>query len=154
MTEQSFNQLLNLLSEWAAIQEQHICSVGRPLSDREAALARKVGVHQPERIRVLTVAVVPFPDDPDILSCGAQAGLASENAAAMTLGYGIYIRYDQSYRRDIWPHEFRHVAQCESLGSLKTFLFFYLKELLHFRYGNGPLEVDAKQAEELGVLPI
>ena len=26
-------------------------------------------------------------------------------------------------------------------------MFFYLKELLHFRYGPGPLETDARAAE-------
>ena len=41
-----------------------------------------------------------------------------------------------------------HTCWDECFGSIKAFMFFYLKELLHFRYGLGPLEVDAKKAEE------
>ena len=73
----------------------------------------------------------------------------SELTGGMTLGHGTFIRQDQAARADIWPHEFRHVAQYECFGSIKTFMFFYLKELFHFRYGPGPLEIDARAAETL-----
>ena len=67
----------------------------------------------------------------------------------MTFGHGIFMREDQKEKIDIWPHRFRHVAQYECFGSIKPCMFFYLKELLHFGYGKGPLEVDARNAENI-----
>ncbi len=96
---------------------------------------------------MLVVPQIPFPDEPVIRALGESVGLATGISCGMTLGHGIFIRTDQQSRPDIWPHEFRHVAQYECFGSTKTFMFFYLKELLHFNYGPGPLEVDATFAE-------
>lgn len=143
----TFDDLWNAATAWGEQQERHIASVGRALSPDEVKLAAKVGVRASEKIRVFIVSVVPFPEDPLIRAIGAQVGLAADSSGGMTLGYGVFIREDQKGRRDIWPHEFRHVAQYECFGSIKAFMFFYLKELLHFRYGLGPLEVDAKNAE-------
>ena len=143
----TFDDLWNAATAWGEQQERRIGSDGRALSPDEVQLAVKVGVRSPERIRVLIVPVVPFPVDPFIHEIGAQVGLAANSSGGMTLDYGIYIREDQKGRRDIWPHEFRHVAQYECLGGIRAFMFVYLKELLHFGYGSGPLEIDAKKAE-------
>lgn len=145
---ETFNDLWNIATAWGEQQERHIASLGRVLTRDELQLAAKVGVRAPENIRILIVPVVPFPEDPLIRAVGAQVGLSTNGAGGLTLGYGVFIREDQKGRRDIWSHEFRHVAQYECFGSIKAFMFFYLKELLHFRYGPGPLEVDAKKAEE------
>lgn len=144
----SFDELWNSVTAWAEREAEHIAANGRRLTASEIAIAKKVGVKAPELIRVLVVAAVPFPEDATIRTIGAQVGLTSEQSGGMTLGHGVFIRADQEGRSDIWPHEFRHVAQYECFGSIKAFMFFYLKELLHFRYGPGPLEIDAKKAEE------
>jgi hypothetical protein len=146
----TFDDLWNSVTVWAELQAAQISKTGRPLAPQEITIAKKVGVQVPEQIRVLSVAEVPFPDDPAIHAIGLKVGLSPKSSGGMTLGYGIFICDDQKARRDIWPHEFRHVAQYECFGSIRAFMFFYLKELLYFRYGSGPLEVDAKCAEKMG----
>ena len=143
-----FEDLWNAVNAWAEQQAHLIATSGRPLTQQELAIAKKVGVLAPEKVRVLVVPAVPFPEDSTIHAIGVQVGLVAERTGGMTLGYGIFICDDQIGRSDIWPHEFRHVAQYECFGSIKAFMFFYLKELLHFRYGPGPLEVDARNAEK------
>jgi len=147
MSAPTFDDLWNASTLWAEQQSARILAEGRPLTPAEQAIARQVGVAAPERIRVLTVPEVPFPDYPTLRAIASGVGMNPELTGGMTLGHGIFMRADQVSRADIWPHEFRHVAQYECFGSIKAFMFFYLKELLHFRYGPGPLEVDAKAAE-------
>jgi hypothetical protein len=144
-----FDDLWRAVTTWAEQESARIAMTGRPLTPSEVAIAKKVGARSTELIRVLVVTTMPFPEDVTLRAIGAQVGLTTEQSGGMTLGHGIFIRADQVGRKDIWPHEFRHVAQYECFGSIKTFMFFYLKELLHFRYGPGPLEVDAKKAEEV-----
>ena len=147
MSTPSFDDLWNAVTLWAEQQSALILTQGRALTPAELALARQVGVTQPERIRILNVPEVPFPDDPTLRALADQVGMFPERTGGMTLGHGIFMHDDQAARADIWPHEFRHVAQYECFGSIKAFMFFYLKELLHFRYGPGPLETDARAAE-------
>lgn len=147
MNNPTFDDLWNAASLWAEQQATHISSSGSALTETQLALARKVGVVHPEKIRVLVVQDVPFPDDPTLRAIAAQIGLIPERTGGMTLGHGIFLRHDQLDRPSIWAHEFRHVAQYECFGAIKVFMFFYLKELLHFRYGPGPLETDASAAE-------
>jgi len=145
----TFDDLWNSVSRWADEQEKTICSLGRALTSAEIEIAKKVGVRVPEKIRVLILPRIPFPEDPKIQEIGAKVGLTAERSGALTLHYGIFMRADQAHLTGIWPHEFRHVAQYECFGSIKNFMFFYLKELLHFNYGGGPLEVDAVIAERM-----
>lgn len=147
MTTPTFEDLWNAATLWAERQSEHITANGRSLTPGEIDLARKVGVAAPECIRVLLVPEVAFPEVLTIRAIASQVGMFPERTGGMTLGHGIYIRADQAARTDIWPHEFRHVAQYECFGSIKAFMFFYLKELLHFHYGQGPLEIDAQAAE-------
>lgn len=147
MSTPSFDDLWNAVTLWAEQQSALILAQGRPLTAAELATARAVGVVAPQRIRVLSVPEVPFPADPTLRAVAEGVGMVAELTGGMTLGHGIFMRADQAARADIWPHEFRHVAQYECFGSIKAFMFFYLKELLHFRYGPGPLETDARAAE-------
>jgi hypothetical protein len=147
MPQPTFDYLWNATTAWAESHSARIIAQGRPLTSAELSQARNVGVAAPERIRVLLVPEVPFPDSPEIHAIANQAGMHPESTGGMTLGHGIYLREDQVACPGIWLHEFRHVAQYECFGSVKTFMFFYLKELLHFRYGPGPLETDARAAE-------
>src|SRR5258706_12369560 len=109
----TFDELWKSVSHWAEEQEISICSNGRALTGGQADIARKVGVRAPEKIRVLVVPGVPFPEDAAIRQIGASVGLTTEGSGGMTLRYGIFIRTDQTERAEIWPHEFRHVTQYE-----------------------------------------
>ncbi len=147
MTLPTFENLVNAVTRWAEEQEANIVKHGRPLSPAEHALAARVGVREPHRIRVLLVPEVPFPNDTTVLTVASLVGLHSELTAGMTLRYGIYLRSDSIQQRGIWPHEFRHVAQYENFGSIRGFMEAYLRELINCRYGHGPLETDARAAE-------
>src|SRR5688572_27922601 len=119
----TFDELWNAATIWGEQQAGVIASSGRPLTREELATASNVGVRTPEKIRILIVPAVPFPDDPAMRAMGQQVGLAADSSGGMTLGYGIFLRADQQHRADIWPHEFRHVAQYECFGSIRTFMF-------------------------------
>jgi hypothetical protein len=143
----NFDELWTEVTKWGEGQAELISTAGRRLTAPEISVARKVGVKEPESIRILIVESVPFPTPPGIRIVALEQGFDPDQMGGMTLGRGIFIRRDQEMRAEIWRHEFRHVAQYECFGSIGSFMFFYLKELLHFRYGSGPLEIDAAAAE-------
>src|SRR5258707_15267698 len=64
ITPEQFELLLPLACQWAAAQEQRICSHGQALSDAQLADARLVGVAEPERVRILCVLEIPIPEHP------------------------------------------------------------------------------------------
>lgn len=144
-----FDDLLNRATAWAERESAKILAQGVTLSPTGLALAQRVGVRFPEKIRVSIVPMIPFPEDPILRALACEKKMIAEDTGGMTLFYGLYIREDQKQRRTIWPHEYRHVAQYECCGSIRTFLSFYLREVIHFDYGPGPFEVDARKAEEI-----
>jgi hypothetical protein len=90
---------------------------------------------------------MPFPEAPAARAIASQAGLPVDYLGSLSLGFGIFVREGQEERLDIWAHEFRHVAQCECLGGVRGFIRSHCLEIIHFGYGTGPLEIDAKHAE-------
>jgi hypothetical protein len=52
-------------------------------------LARRVGVVQPERIRILTVPAVPAPSDPELQQIALEQNLIGPRTGGPTLGYGL-----------------------------------------------------------------
>jgi hypothetical protein len=131
---------------WAERESVRIVQTGVTLEPRGVQTARCVGVRQPEKVRVLFVPAVPFPDDPVLRAEAERVGMIAENTAGMTLDYGIFIRDDHRQSLKLLAHELRHVTQYESSGSIAVFMDHYLRELLHFGYGPGPFEVDAEVA--------
>ena len=62
ITPQQFEMLLPPIARvWAAEQERVILQSGIALTDSQLADARRVGVAQPERVRLLRVAQIPIP---------------------------------------------------------------------------------------------
>jgi hypothetical protein len=58
---------------WAEAQCLSISQNGQPLNEVLLAVAKSVGVLQPERIRVVEIGTLPLPDDPEL----KQAALAT-----------------------------------------------------------------------------
>ena len=58
--------LLPRIFVWANTQAEHILRQGDPLNHVGITLASRVGVTQPERIRIWTVPAIPAPEDPDL----------------------------------------------------------------------------------------
>jgi len=131
---------------WAEQQSEQIGRFGEPLTDEELLLASRMGVANPRRIRVLTVADVPRPEDPALLAFAESVGFLDREANGLTLGYGIFVRSGTRTPRLI-SHECRHVFQYEQLRSIEEFLRVYLAQILQFGYWKAPLEEDAYRNE-------
>lgn len=140
ITAEQFEQLLPLACDWAALQEQRILGSGQPLSVRELADARVVGVVAPERVRLLYVPEIPLPEHPALRAAAEQTQLISPVTGGLTLRYGIFIRTDCRFHRSMIVHELGHTAQYERLGGFELFLRRYLSECLTFGYPEAPME--------------
>ena len=144
-----FEMLLPLAVEWAAEQERMILEAGVPLDKQQLADAKALGVHAPERVRLLRVDEVPTPRHPLLAEAAARTGLVSPGTAGLTLRHGIFIRSDCWGQRLLVAHELVHVTQYERLGGFEAFLRPYLKEcILPPGYPNGPMEQEAVEKSE------
>src|SRR5689334_920513 len=120
--------LLPGVCAWVRAREAEILCAGVPLSEVWLGDARRAGVLNPERVRVLAVERVPMPLTPLLRRAAEYFRLASPHTAGMTLRYGIYLRCDCVNNSRLLRHELMHVAQYERLGSIKSFLRAYLRE--------------------------
>ncbi|MDN7914605.1 hypothetical protein [Burkholderia cepacia] len=131
---------------WAEAEAARGIAQGAPLTSAQADDARKVGVAQPERIRVVIVERMPFPETPTLAAIARDTGLLSPGTIGLTLGHAVYVLRGQDTRR-LLTHEFRHVHQYEAAGSIGAFLARYLQEIATVGYHDAPLEADARQHE-------
>ena len=143
------NRLAELLPSaiaWAQREAANGANVGRPLTQPEVGLARRIGVAHPERVRVAIVSALPMPDTPALREAAAQVGMFDPTMAGLTLGHTVFIRRgDESVR--LLSHELRHVHQYEQGGSIENFLPGYLLQVVHYGYENAPYEQDASAHE-------
>lgn len=138
--------LLPKAISWAEDQADSGASIGRPLSELELALAREVGVEQPERIRIVQVEMLPIPEDPILHVAALQTGLLGPGMVGLTLGYSVFVCRGYETVR-LLSHEFRHVHQYEQAGSIAAFLPSYLRQIIDVGYAAAPLEADARAYE-------
>ena len=137
--------------EWATRESQRILQCGQPLKEQDIAIARAVGVAEPERIRVRLVPAVPAPEDTELEQLALDKNLIGPNTAGLTLGYGIFIVQGQLHLR-LLSHECRHVHQVEVAGGLEAFLPQYLRQIAEFGYDDATYELDAR-LHELDAVP-
>jgi hypothetical protein len=135
--------LLPVAHAWAEKQELLIIEEGTPLSENQLADARRAGVVQPEKIRVLRVAALPQPEHDDAMFIAKHIGLFGEKSVGLTLGYGICLRHGFWDDRQVLVHECVHVAQYERLSGIRPFLNVYLRECIEPGYPFGRLEQEA-----------
>ena len=131
---------------WAEDRAQEVLATGIALSDSELSLARRVGVSQPERIRISIVRALPLPSDPELQQAALAAGLLGPGMVGLTLGHGIYICAGYKSAR-LLSHECRHVYQYEQAGSIGAYLPVYLQQIVTVGYQNAPFEIDARAHE-------
>lgn len=131
---------------WVEQQQADILATGFPLSSEQMVMARKVGVAQPEKVRIKLVDQLPLPQDHELATAALQTGLLGPNMNGLTLFYGIFICKRASGNRTLIAHECRHVCQYEQRGSIAAFLQEYLLQIVTFGYENAPLEEDARLA--------
>ena len=139
----NFESLLPRAVDWARAQENCILESGVPLNEWEKKVARHLGIMQPDKVRLLSVAQVPLPADAELCAAAAAAGLVSADSIGMALHYGIFIRDDFWREPETVAHELVHTAQCERMG-WELFLRQYLSECLQVGYDHAPLEQEAR----------
>ena len=136
---------------WAEAESRSAIEAGAPLDFADAALARSVGVRNPENIRVRVVDRMPIPDDAQLQAAAIQAGLLAADTLGLTLGYAVFVLRGHEAIARLRSHEFRHVYQYECAGSIAAFLPVYLREIVVWGYAQAPSEIDARAHERDGV---
>jgi hypothetical protein len=149
-TLQTLEQLLPDAVAWTQAQEAMMLEKGVPLDEWEQDAARRLGIAQADRVRLLSVRQIPLPADAVLCAAAQRVGLVSEQSLGMSLGYGIFVREDFWRQRSIIAHELAHTAQSERLGGLDPFVRQYLTECFLHGYAAAPLELEAvRRSEEI-----
>ena len=139
--------LLPLACAWVEEQERAILRAGVALTEAQTADARRIGVAQPERVRLLQVPEIPIPSHPALAMAAEATGLISPFTIGLTLRHGIFIRADSWGQRRLIAHELAHTMQYERLGSIEAFLRQYLHECITIGYPAAPMEQEARRIE-------
>jgi hypothetical protein len=143
--QKDFERLAPLACEWAKAQEASILEHGVPLTADQTADARRAGVRDPGRIRVLVVDRIPLPEDKELADAARRAQIITDASQGVAIGYGVIIRAESWRNRELLVHQFAHVAQCERSGGLRTFVREYLLDRRSSRnFSLGPLEEEAR----------
>jgi len=124
--QEKFDRLVPLASQWAKDQETYILKHGTPLSPRQLADARRAGVQDCARVRVLVVNRIPLPEDEELAEAARRAQIITDASPGIAVGHGIVIRADNWQNRELLLHQLVHVAQCERSGGLESFVIAYL----------------------------
>jgi hypothetical protein len=124
--QQTFEHLLPLACQWAKAQEEFILARGASLGPRQTADARRVGVQDCSRVKVLVVDRIPLPDNVELVEAARSTHIITPASRGVTIGHGIIIRADAWGDRELLLHQFVHVAQCERCGGLQPWIHQYL----------------------------
>ena len=138
-----FHRYLPHACVWVADQERLILENGVPLTAPQLTDARLAGVVHPERVRLLQVKKVPFPDNQELWTLAEAMNLLTPPTPGLALRYGIFIRSEHWGQRWLVAHELAHTAQYERLGSIPAFLECYLYQCLAIGYPSAPMEQEA-----------
>lgn len=124
--QETFDQLLPLAYQWAKAQEEFVLAHGAPLSQQHLADARRVGVRDCERIRVLVVDRIPLPETGELADAARRTRIITPDSRCVGFGYAIIIRGEAWGDRELLLHNLVHVAQCERSGGLEQWVRQYL----------------------------
>ena len=149
---------------------------GQPLNAPQTEIAKRVGIKNPENVRIVLCEKLPAPDDSEIREAYFRADFFSL-AVALTIGHVIWVkrsenkppvaglinagstsRYDldriwlnrqadNQISRLVLSHELRHVQQYEAVGSIALCTAKMLHELSRAGYVDSRYERDARNYE-------
>ena len=143
--QEKFDRLAPLASQWAKAQEKYILKHGASLTPAQVADAKRVGVRDSGRVRVLVVDRIPLPDDEELAEAARRAQIITDASRGVAIGHGIIIRADSWQNRELLLHQLVHVAQCERSGGLEPFVSEYLCDRRTSRdFSVGSLEDEAR----------
>ena len=124
--QNEFDRLAPLAGQWAKGQEKYILQHGVPLTADQMADARRAGVKDVARVRVLVVHRIPLPDGKELAEAARRTQIITDASRGVAIGHGIIIRADSWRDRELLLHQLVHVAQCERSGGLEKFVNEYL----------------------------
>lgn len=126
--QEAFEKLLPLACEWAMAQEQIILARGTSLDAQHIEDARRAGVQDCSRVRVLVVDRIPMPENEQLAEAARRTQIITAATRGATFGYGIIIRADCWGDRELLLHQLVHVAQYERNHDLNACISEYLSE--------------------------
>ena len=126
--QEKFEHLMSLACQWAATQEAYVLKHGLPLNARQSADARRAGVQDSSRVRVLVVDRISLPEDEELAEAARKAQIITDASRGVAIGHAIIIRADSWQNRELLLHQLVHVAQCERSGGLKPYVEEYLSD--------------------------
>lgn len=135
-------QLLPTAEQFVAKNQAEALEKGVPLNPSQLELAKRIGLQQPESVRLYYVDSLPAPTEPHLEAAARRFGYSSPFIDAYTFGYGIWIKNDAKGDKELLAHELIHVRQTEQLG-MEEMVRQYLMQLYIYGYRNAPLEVEA-----------
>ncbi len=138
--------LLPLAVAWVREQERIALAQGVPLSGPELFEARRVGVADPHRVRLMEVPAIPVPTHPLLQAACRLTNFVPECPRGLALNYAIFVRADCWGNRALLVHELAHVTQYERLGGIEPFLRSYLAQMATVGYAQSALEREACSA--------
>jgi hypothetical protein len=121
-------RLAPLARQWALEQEAFVLKLGAPLDAQQIADAKRAGVKDTARVRVLPVDRIPMPANLELAEAARRAQIITDASPAVTIGHAIMVRADRWRDRELLLHQFVHVAQCERCGGLEAFVEEYLTD--------------------------
>jgi hypothetical protein len=143
ITQEQFQFLLPLATEWAEKQEGIILQTGILLNEKQLQDAKSAGVIKPEKIRLLKVPYIPLPEHPALQKAAQATQLITPRTDGLTVRYGIFIKEQHFNNRQLLAHEFIHTSQYERFGGFMPFLQQYLMECITIGYPAAPMEQEA-----------
>ena len=135
--------LLPVAVAWVEKQEVILLERGVPLNEAQVADAKRVGVKEPGRIRLVQVDTLPQPENEDVMFVAKHIGFFSSRSISLALGYAICLLPETWTNRPQLVHEFVHISQYERMGGIRPFLSVYLRECIDPGYPFGALEQEA-----------
>lgn len=127
---------------WYNAVEGRYLPLGRPLAAHEMDDARRLGLRQPQDVRVVVLEAFPMPEDVEFREEAERHGLGSSMEAGRTMGHAILLKPWAADDPTALRHELVHVVQMDRLGR-EGFLRRYLLELEMLGYARSPLELEA-----------
>lgn len=124
--QETFQTLLPVAYQWAKAQEDFVLAGGAPLTARQTEDARRAGVQDCARVRVLVVDRIPLPDHPELAGAARRTGIITHDTRCIGFGHAVIIRADCWGDRELLLHNLVHIAQCERSGGLEQWVQQYL----------------------------
>ena len=136
--------LTPLALDWFKEIEARYLSKGRTLTEEEMEMAHKVGVSQPELVRVIVLKSFPPPSNTTLLTQAKEYGLGSSAESARTMGNIIMIKARFKDERWILAHQLAYIAQQEKMGR-RAFVRRFIAERELMGSSRSPMELNANK---------